>query len=305
MPVSHRAINELIIRLKSEGYTCPSDLTAFTGMYKTKLTWVCPKGHEFLSTGANLKYSGVKCSVCFGTPKKSDAEIASMFSAASYELLEPYKRTDTKHLVRCPEGHEYQVTPTKFRTGRRCPHCVGNAPLGLESARTELKKWGFELLETKPFTSKSPIKLRCLKNHEVVMIYNNVQQKHGCFYCSQSKQYSKPELEIKELLENNGLTALHRSKVMGVELDLLLPDQKLAIEYCGLYWHAYETLLNRLERRGSKKPIKDIKAHHLTKKKLCDANNIKLITIFEDEWLWKKDLVMAGILAKANIYHEP
>ena len=69
-----------------------------------------------------------------------------------------------------------------------------------------------------------------------------------------------------------------RSVLKNRELDIYIPSEKLAIEYDGLFWHS--------ETAGGK-----TKEYHLDKLDRCNLQNIRLITIFEDEWINKKDIV--------------
>ena len=64
------------------------------------------------------------------------------------------------------------------------------------------------------------------------------------------------------------------------QIDIYIPKHKLAIEYCGLYWHSEK--------------YKD-KWYHKTKLDKCNQNNTRLLTIFEDEWLYKKYIVTSTI----------
>lgn len=66
----------------------------------------------------------------------------------------------------------------------------------------------------------------------------------------------------------------------GLELDIFIPNKNIAIEYNGLYWH-------RDTVKG--------KNYHLNKLNLCDAKNIRLINIFEDEWINKQAIVKARL----------
>lgn len=59
------------------------------------------------------------------------------------------------------------------------------------------------------------------------------------------------------------------------------PDYGLAIEYCGLWWHSID--------QG--KP----RTYHLNKHERCESLGIRLITIFEDEWLDGADKVKATL----------
>jgi hypothetical protein len=66
-----------------------------------------------------------------------------------------------------------------------------------------------------------------------------------------------------------------------LELDIYLPDLKLAFEFNGLYWHS-ELYKN--------------KEYHLNKTKRCLMKDIHLIHIYEDEWIYKKEIVKSRIL---------
>lgn len=68
----------------------------------------------------------------------------------------------------------------------------------------------------------------------------------------------------------------------GYELDIYLPDYKLAIEFDGLYWHS--------EICGKKD-----KWYHLNKTKRCSENGIHLVHIFEDEWITKRKIVLSRL----------
>ena len=73
------------------------------------------------------------------------------------------------------------------------------------------------------------------------------------------------------------------------ELDIFLPDLNIAIEHDGLYWHSERILGDPY--------------YHFNKMKLCNDNNIRLISIFEDEWLFKQDIVkhrLASILGQTT-----
>jgi hypothetical protein len=71
-------------------------------------------------------------------------------------------------------------------------------------------------------------------------------------------------------------------KIAGVELDCFIPDISLAIEYNGVYWHS--------EKVGKTQNF------HADKYNLCKDNGIRLITIFENEWTEKNDLVKLKLL---------
>jgi very-short-patch-repair endonuclease len=90
---------------------------------------------------------------------------------------------------------------------------------------------------------------------------------------------SKPQEEINEFLKSFNIeTKLNNKKLLsGVEIDILIDDLKLGIEYNGLFYHT--------ENMGK------TSSFHLNKTKLMNNKGYKLIHIFEDEWLNNKELV--------------
>lgn len=78
-----------------------------------------------------------------------------------------------------------------------------------------------------------------------------------------------------------------RKTIYPYELDIYLPEKKLAFEYDGLYWHSSQ--------------FKD-KYYHLNKTSECESKGIRLIHIFSDEWYNKKPIVQSIIKASLNIY---
>ena len=101
---------------------------------------------------------------------------------------------------------------------------------------------------------------------------------------------SSKEIEIFNLLRDCNLNVKHSTRIStkqgSRELDIFLPDLNIAIEYCGLYWHT--------ETRG-----RDQTYHH-NKWHACNDSDINLITIFEDEYLNKPEIVKSSILNKVG-----
>jgi hypothetical protein len=69
-----------------------------------------------------------------------------------------------------------------------------------------------------------------------------------------------------------------RSIINPYEIDIFLPELKLGIEYCGLYWHS--------ELSGKKSWN-----YHYRKWSAADKKGITLFTIYDDEWLTKRSIV--------------
>jgi hypothetical protein len=79
----------------------------------------------------------------------------------------------------------------------------------------------------------------------------------------------------KEIVENC------KSLINPLELDIYLPNLKLAFEFNGLYWHN-ENFVDGF--------------YHLNKTKKCEEQGVRLIHIYEDDWMFKQDIVKSRIL---------
>lgn len=115
-------------------------------------------------------------------------------------------------------------------------------------------------------------------NVDMSILMNRLQRYH---LETQNFFHSTGEREvlsfIKELLPSEEVISNTRSVISPMELDIYVPSRKIAIEYCGLYWHS--------EQQGK------TKWYHHSKWEQCHQQGIQLITIFEDEWNYRREQV--------------
>jgi hypothetical protein len=83
-------------------------------------------------------------------------------------------------------------------------------------------------------------------------------------------------LSLGEQIKTNDRKICKEYNSLLRKIDIVIPN-KLCIEYCGLYWHSELMDKNR--------------EYHLSKLKACEHAGMQLLTIFEDEWLSKPDVV--------------
>lgn len=95
---------------------------------------------------------------------------------------------------------------------------------------------------------------------------------------------------IKENYSGNIITS-DRSIINPFEIDILLPELKLGIEYCGIYWHSEKS-----SGRGF--------SYHQNKLNLMKSKGYDLITIFSDEWEGKRYQVENKLLNLLNVSNE-
>lgn len=214
--------------------------------------------------------------------------------------------------VQCNKNHEpYMTTWNKWQLGKRCPQCAPAALRTLEDVKTSLRTHGLTLIEDEGYQytgNKSPMKAVCEKGH-VTWKHLQAYERYGCSECTTAGTSSMELLLMQYFKQNN---PKHRYKIKippelkldnrttSIELDIYFLEQKLAIEYCGLYWHGSK----RIESLYWEDPdelsfqLNRNKYRHQYKKIVCNSLGITLLTIFEDEFLTKKDIVLSRIQHK-------
>lgn len=99
-----------------------------------------------------------------------------------------------------------------------------------------------------------------------------------------NKFRSLPERSLYNFINENynvkQIKVNDRKVLKGKELDLYLPEDNLAIEYNGLYWHSYPFLEKN-----------EAKIKHNFKTKKCSSNDISLVHIWEDDWIYNRENV--------------
>jgi hypothetical protein len=103
---------------------------------------------------------------------------------------------------------------------------------------------------------------------------------------------SKSEAEIFEYVTTLCDQAISNDRTIlnGREIDIYCPNEKLAIEFNGLYWHS-ESVLTHTGRD---------KLSDYLKYKTLKEQGIQLITIFEDEWINRPSVVKSILRSKFN-----
>jgi hypothetical protein len=107
--------------------------------------------------------------------------------------------------------------------------------------------------------------------------------KQGCPKCSNQMSIAEEEIVnfLKTILPNKTIERRNRILIAPQEVDILIPQKKVAIEFNGLIWHSDK--------------FNTDKKYHLNKTNECKNKDINLIHIFEDEWIFHKNVVKANI----------
>jgi len=140
---------------------------------------------------------------------------------------------------------------------------------------------------------------RCKKGHTFKQIWNAIQQGYTCPLCNPRKfKKSKAESEVADFIKglNFNIICNNRSIIFPYELDIVIEDEKIAIEYHGVFYHTENVISN------TRKNI-DPKKYHLMKYEMCKEQGYSLIQIFEDEWIFKKRIVQERLKQILNVHN--
>lgn len=137
---------------------------------------------------------------------------------------------------------------------------------------------------------------KCKTIYQINFSLLNLRIKYNvetCIYCNPINTFnSNSEHQLLEfILEyySGPIIIKNRTIIKPYELDIYLPELKLAFEYNGVYWHSeYEKEIN----------------YHQMKSDLCDEKGIQLIHVWEDDWKYKQEIIKSIILNKLNIYEQ-
>jgi hypothetical protein len=142
------------------------------------------------------------------------------------------------------------------------------------------------------------IDVTCKKcNHRYTPLFRNgLWKKLYCPGCNGFSGKSRMEEDLMEYIESLGVKNIKRndrSLLSGLEIDILCPEDNLAIEMCGILWHSFGTTFPHNQEKE-----KSCKNAHFEKYNRCKNLNIKLLTIFDNEWNLKREIVKSIISNK-------
>lgn len=198
-----------------------------------------------------------------------------------YSLVD-YKNNFTKIKIICPIHGIFEQIPkshvSKRSNGCGCHKCGGTKLLTQKEFIKKAKKihgdkYDYSLVDYK--NNRVKVKIICPIHgvFEQQPIHHISIQKCGCPICARSMKSSVGEKEVLQYIQSiysGKIIENDRNILDGKELDIYLPDLKLAFEYNGEYWH------NLQEKRTP--------GYHELKQQLSADRKIKLVYIWENDW---------------------
>lgn len=263
--------------------------------------------HIFTASPSEM-LSGKKCTYCIGRKLKVGfndfatihPDLASKVSPQS--INQPHEMTsgsNKKMTFICDKGHKYECSAKNASAGWGCPYCSSvrlSYENTIENSYPEIASRFSQDSKYQPHEvsigSQKKVTLICKNNplHSYDISCHNILRWDSCPHCPRNND-SKPEKELYDYVSSiTKCKVIHRKTGFlseRKELDIYIPELSIAIEFNGIYWHT--------EKHGKGRK------YHYSKWKECRDKGIQLITIWEDEWRDKKDIVKSMLAHKLGV----
>ena len=264
---------------------------------RTKVCIICPEHGEFWQTpDSHLNNHGCpkcgKISSSYNRTKTSEEfiEKAREIHGDKYDYSKvEYQGIYKKVSIICPEHGEFWQVAHDHLKGAECQKCANiKRKLGRLSSTEEFIEKAIEVHDNRYDYSKvnyinnrTKVCIICPEHGEFWQTPDMHLLGQGCPICG--FRLSNTENEIYDYCKSLYIFTeqSNRKVIQPYELDIYIPIFNYAIEYNGLVWHSNKYKTN--------------KKYHLNKLNLCKEKGIKLLQIFEDEYLYHKDIVLNKI----------
>lgn len=245
-----------------------------------KLDLICERGHNCSISWHNFNH-GTRCKTCKfenqveSNRKKAFGKIKERSIKQNLKLISDisdYADKNSRIKFQREDGTIFETCLSNIlmnknnvidgETQRRMPQ------LTIDQVNSKVGN-NITLISDEYVNNMTPLVFKCNKEgHEFTKVLKNLR--NSCPICN----IPSTELKWCNFLDNLEIKYILHYKLEGVELDIYLPNEKIAIECCGLFFHSIHDKL--YDKVISKK-------QHFEKRELCEKNNIRLFTIYDNE----------------------
>ena len=213
-----------------------------------------------------------------------------------------YTNKRNKVTIICPIHGEFEQIASNHMRGQGCPKCgkekvqirngnYKNARKDITSFKEDINNIFGDKYEVigSYVNNKTKIELYCKEKYKDGTEHGSffarpdgLMQGHGCPKCAVNSSYAEKEIiRYIQSIYKGTIINNYRGFDKQKEIDIYLPELKIGFEYNGLLWHSSKYCNNN---------------SMLDKLNIIENNGIKLINIFEDEWLEKQNICKSRIL---------
>ena len=262
-----------------------------------KSTIVCSKHGPFLQT-PGMHAAGNGCPACAEDSRGSHSRLGDeawltrfrQVHGDRYDYSETVNVRTTENIsISCTEHGPFMQRPQAHAKGAGCPRCCASFPDTQESVVAKFVATHgdrYDYSKVKYVDSQSRVTIICREHGEFEQKPSNHVMGKGCRHCARlllRSSRSAAEINIDEFVKELGFATEH-GYLPGAKdwtYDVIVPEAKLAIEFNGLYWHSYPRM-----SRG----------RHYRKRRHAESQGYRLLTIWEDDWTIRTEVVQWVLL---------
>lgn len=214
-----------------------------------------------------------------------------------YSRLVPDISTSTKVPIVCPVHGVFHQKPQNHANGEGCPQC---SPTYQDDTDSAIRKFvsvhgdRYDYSRVAYVASDQKVEIVCPRHGVFEQTPDSHIQGKGCWHCGVEERFevsktskSAPEETVAQTLRDLGCE-ITRGYLPGStkwHYDVIVESHKLVVEFNGTYWHSYPRT-----RRGA----------HYHKRKHAEERGYRLVTIWEDDWRFKRDRMVALLRRMIN-----
>ena len=272
--------------------------------------WICNKCKHVWIAPPNRIHRGIVknktngCPICnlskykYETISAAHPEIAKYVSNRNDVSCDEISyRSNKKLIFELDCGHEAIAKPIHLSDtngNMRLPRCkiCNSLAYVRPDLRNEFSDKNEKSFDNLSYNSAYKAIWECENNHSwVACVYQRVNGKSQCPECGNN--FGRKESSLYEFVRSivpDGVDIIRhdRSVLGGKEIDILIPEYKIGIEFNGVYWHG--------EKYGCDRN------YHKNKVVLAKSKGYRIIMVWEDDWADKRDAIEA-IIKNLSLIH--
>lgn len=209
----------------------------------TKMLWECENGHQWENSFMHVKNGKQWCPYCAGLKLENGLLLAQQVAEnkGGKCLSKKYTNNREKLLWQCDNGHKWYADLNHVKDGNKwCPYCAGNIKYNIEYCRKFARDKGGRCLSEEYINGREKLLWECENLHTWSARFNKIKNAgQWCPECCASRAQNSITHIIREIFYNYSILSNFKgfdwlkTQKGRQELDIYVPELKLAIEYDG------------------------------------------------------------------------
>lgn len=195
----NKTINDMQKLAEKKGGKCLSEKYINK---KSKLLWMCSKGHQFKSTPDSIT-QGHWCPECAKNKKLTIEEMHSIAKARGGKCLSNNYTNAVSNLIwQCEKMHKWKAPAFRIKDRSWCPRCAGNVKATIEEMNKLAQNHMGKCLSDKYINAHTALDWKCNRGHRFKSTPHQVKRGQWCPKCARNKRLTIEEM--RHIAEKRG-----------------------------------------------------------------------------------------------------